>query len=70
MAENIADVIGKFTEEKDCISEIPKDRWDWEAIYGDPQTEENKSDIKWGGFIEKVFEFDPLFLGFRQEKHN
>ncbi|MCP4023259.1 MAG: SDR family NAD(P)-dependent oxidoreductase, partial [Desulfobacteraceae bacterium] len=33
---------------KDCISEIPADRWDWRSFYGDPQKEANKTNIKWG----------------------
>lgn len=48
---------------KDCITEIPEDRWDWKKYYGDPQKEANKTNIKWGGFIEGVYEFDPLFFG-------
>jgi len=52
-----------LVESKDCISEIPADRWDWRAIYGDPQTDGNKTNIKWGGFIEGVEEFDSLFFG-------
>jgi len=49
--------------EKDCITEIPASRWDWRAIYGDPSRETNRTNIKWGGFIEGVDEFDPLFFG-------
>ena len=48
---------------KDCITEIPKERWDWEEYYGDPAKEANKTNIKWGGFIEGIAEFDPLFFG-------
>jgi acyl transferase domain-containing protein/acyl carrier protein len=48
---------------KDCITEIPSCRWDWQAIYGDPALEPNKTNIKWGGFIEQLYEFDPLFFG-------
>ena len=47
---------------KDLISEIPEDRWDWRDYYGDPQKEVNKTNIKWGGFIEDVDKFDPLFF--------
>nr|WP_158700732.1 SDR family NAD(P)-dependent oxidoreductase [Bacillus paralicheniformis] len=46
----------------DCISEIPQDRWDWQALFGDPK-EKNKTNIKWGGFIEGIDQFDPLFFG-------
>ena len=48
---------------KDCITEIPKDRWDWKEYYGDPGKETNKTNIKWGGFIDGIAEFDPLFFG-------
>ncbi|MCL6590821.1 MAG: SDR family NAD(P)-dependent oxidoreductase [Firmicutes bacterium] len=50
-------------EGKDCISEIPIQRWDWREYYGDPTKEANKTNIKWGGFIDGVDEFDPLFFG-------
>ena len=49
--------------EKDSIGEIPPQRWDWRAIYGDPTREVNKTHIKWGGFIEGIDEFDPMFFG-------
>ncbi|WP_158755175.1 non-ribosomal peptide synthetase [Dyella sp. S184] len=49
-------------EGRDCISEIPSDRWDWRAWHGDPVREENKTNIKWGGFIDGVDEFDPMFF--------
>ena len=63
MAEDIEAYWKNLAEEKDCITEIPKDHWDWKAIYGDPEREENKSNVKWGGFIDGVYEFDPLFFG-------
>lgn len=49
-------------ENKDLIKEIPKSRWDWKSHYGDPHKEENKTKVKWGGFIEDVDKFDPLFF--------
>ncbi|HSI50907.1 MAG TPA: SDR family NAD(P)-dependent oxidoreductase, partial [Ideonella sp.] len=48
---------------KDCITEIPGERWDWQAWFGDPTREDNKTNIKWGGFIDGVDEFDPKFFG-------
>lgn len=48
---------------KHCISEIPRERWDWREYYGDPATEANKTNSKWGGFIDGIDEFDPLFFG-------
>ena len=62
MAEDVSALWRNLVEGRDCIVEIPRERWDWEAVYGDPQ-EANKTNIKWGGFIEGVDEFDPLFFG-------
>lgn len=63
MAEDIDDLWANLVAGKHCISEIPKDRWDWEAYYGDPVDEVNRTNIKWGGFIDGIDEFDPLFFG-------
>jgi acyl transferase domain-containing protein/tryptophanase/acyl carrier protein/SAM-dependent methyltransferase len=48
---------------RDLISEVPRDRWNWEEYYGDPLKELNKSNSKWGGFMRNVDKFDPLFFG-------
>ncbi|WP_136669442.1 acyl carrier protein, partial [Flavobacterium sp. H122] len=47
---------------KDLITEIPSDRWDWRKYYGDPQKEKSKTKAKWGGFITDIDKFDPLFF--------
>lgn len=47
----------------DAIREIPADRWDWRAIDGDPRHDSTRTNIRWGGFIDTVFAFDPLFFG-------
>ena len=47
---------------RNLITEIPADRWDWREFYGDPQTDGNKTNIKWGGFIDDVDKFDPRFF--------
>ncbi|MDE1462571.1 amino acid adenylation domain-containing protein [Spartinivicinus poritis] len=47
---------------RNTITEIPPDRWDWQAVYGDPVTEANKTRIKWGGFLDGIGLFDPLFF--------
>src|SRR2546430_5338861 len=63
MAKDVNEFWQNLVEGKDCIVEIPKERWDWKEYYGDPTEEANKTNIKWGGFIEGVDEFDPLFFG-------
>ncbi len=63
MAGDLATFWANLQDGKDCISEIPVERWDWQAIYGDPLRATNKSNVKYGGFIDGVAEFDPLFFG-------
>lgn len=62
-ARDIDEFWGNLLAEKDCITEIPGDRWDWRQYFGNPETEVNKTNVKYGGFIEGVFDFDPLFFG-------
>ncbi|WP_338683666.1 SDR family NAD(P)-dependent oxidoreductase [Bacillus velezensis] len=63
MAENPEMFWENLAGEKDCISEIPPERWDWRQYYGDPQKDKNASNVKWGGFIDETAQFDPLFFG-------
>jgi len=49
--------------ENNMVTLVPPDRWDWEAYYGDPMAEKNKTRSKWGGFMREVDKFDPLFWG-------
>ncbi len=46
----------------DSVTEIPPERWDWRAYWGDPLTEPNKTNSRWGGFIEDVDKFDASFF--------
>ena len=48
---------------RDCIDEIPPARWDWRSLHGDPGREAHRTHIIWGGFIDGVDEFDPMFFG-------
>ncbi|MGP3781688.1 beta-ketoacyl synthase N-terminal-like domain-containing protein [Bacillus sp. 4A_MP3] len=63
MAEDIEAYWQNLKEGKDCMTEIPKDRWDWRDYYGDPAKEANKTNVNQGGFIDGIAEFDPLFFG-------
>ncbi len=46
----------------DAITEVPADRWDVDALY-DPQGAEGKMNTRWGGFLDRVDQFDPQFFG-------
>lgn len=46
----------------DCVREIPKGRWDGPAA-GLDQAADNQASVRWGGFIDGIDTFDPLFFG-------
>lgn len=50
----------QIKENKNLITEVSEDRWDWKTFNENP-AKTNKS--RWGGFIEGVGNFDPLFFG-------
>ena len=61
-ANNLDEYWENLRAGKDCITEIPPERWD-HRLYFDPQKgQPGKSYSKWGGFIEGVDLFDPLFF--------
>lgn len=62
-AKDVEEYWKNLSSGADCITEVPKDRWDWQEYYGDPLKEANKTNVKWGGFIDEVADFDPLFFG-------
>ncbi|MEJ8307086.1 SDR family NAD(P)-dependent oxidoreductase [Saccharibacillus sacchari] len=53
-------------EGKDCITEVPRERWDTEALFSTRQ-QSGKSISKWGGFIEGIEYFDPAYFNIREE---
>jgi len=46
----------------DCITEIPANRWDSEKYYDPVVGEPGKSYSKWGGFLDTIDAFDPMFF--------
>ncbi|MFK3648769.1 SDR family NAD(P)-dependent oxidoreductase [Lysobacter enzymogenes] len=46
----------------DCVTEVPPERWDWREYYSADRSVDGAHYSKWGGFIEGVDEFDPLFF--------
>ncbi|MFC3195095.1 beta-ketoacyl synthase N-terminal-like domain-containing protein, partial [Marinicella sediminis] len=60
-ANNLEELWDNLASERDCIAEVPLDRWDWQAYFGNP-ADGNKTRVKWGGFIDGVDQFDPLFF--------
>ena len=46
----------------DGITEVPQTRWDIEQYYDAQQLQTNKISSKYGGFIDRVDQFDPQFF--------
>ncbi|WP_166288065.1 SDR family NAD(P)-dependent oxidoreductase [Photorhabdus stackebrandtii] len=61
-ARNMRDFWKLLREGQDCITEIPFERWDHSHYFDMDKTKRGKTYGKWGGFIEGVDEFDPLFF--------
>ncbi|MDR3478494.1 MAG: beta-ketoacyl synthase N-terminal-like domain-containing protein [Gammaproteobacteria bacterium] len=61
-ASNVEAFWQNLVEGIDAISEIPQDRWNWKQYEGDPQVEANKTNIRWGGFVDDISQFDATFF--------
>lgn len=62
-AEDIEQFWINISQGMDCIDEIPQNRWDYKKYYDSDKKKKGKSYSKWGGFIDGVDEFEPLFFG-------
>ncbi|MFM2061280.1 MAG: polyketide synthase PksN [Cyanobacteriota bacterium] len=61
-AKNINEFWQNLKAGKNCISEIPQERWDWKQYFDSEKGKEGKLYTRWGGFIDDVDKFDPLFF--------
>ncbi|BBB93455.1 MAG TPA: beta-ketoacyl synthase N-terminal-like domain-containing protein [Methylomusa anaerophila] len=61
-ARNIQEFWQNLKAGRDCITEIPKDRWDYNLYFDEDKDKAGKTYCKWGGFLEDVDQFDPLFF--------
>lgn len=61
-AYNLDEYWENLSRGKNCITEIPSDRWDWRKHFTEDRTLEGHHYSKWGGFIDGVAEFDPRFF--------
>lgn len=64
-SRNITEYWENLKSGKNCISEIPSDRWNWQQYFHADRIEASgmgKSYGKWGGFMADVDKFDPLFF--------
>lgn len=62
MADNLDEFWENLKNGRDCITKIPENRWNHSLYYSEDKHELGKSYGKWGGFLNDVDKFDPLFF--------
>ena len=61
-AANINEFWRNLLAGRHCITEIPEDRWDWRDYFDEEKGKPGSHYSRWGGFIDDVDKFDPLFF--------
>lgn len=61
-SDSIEELWENITQRKDCMTEIPKERWDWRDYYSEDAQDIHKTYCNRGGFIDSISEFDSLFF--------
>jgi len=61
-AQDVHELWQALQEGRDCITEVPAERWDHSRYVGD-QGVPGTTYARWGGFLDDVDKFDPLFFG-------
>ncbi|QGT80913.1 SDR family NAD(P)-dependent oxidoreductase [Pseudomonas coronafaciens pv. coronafaciens] len=62
-ADNVETFGQNQLQGRNCIVQIPADRWQWQDYEGDPRRQKGKTNARWGGFISGVDQFAPEFFG-------
>jgi polyketide synthase PksL len=62
MADDLAQFWDNLRSGRDCIVEIPPERWDYRIFYDPEPGKLGKTRNKWGGFMNDVDRFDAQFF--------
>jgi acyl transferase domain-containing protein/NAD(P)-dependent dehydrogenase (short-subunit alcohol dehydrogenase family) len=69
-ADDIEALWHNLSAGRDCITEIPAERWNWRDYCDSPGTAQAPVRSRWGGFIDGVDQFAPLFFGISPREAN
>ncbi len=61
-ADDLDEFWANLATGRDCVEEIPADRWDYRDHFDSDAGKPGKTTNKWGGFLKDVDKFDPLFF--------
>lgn len=61
-ADSLEQFWDNLMQGRNCITEIPAKRWDWQQHFDARRGVWGKHYTKWGGFIRDIDAFDPLFF--------
>ncbi|MEZ0115425.1 polyketide synthase PksN [Catenulispora sp. EB89] len=63
MADDLDEFWANLAAGRDCVTEIPADRWDADRWYDPDPAALGRAHTRWGGFLRDVDRFDPVFFG-------
>lgn len=63
LADDLDEFWTNLVDGRDCITEIPDDRWDRMRWFDPDPVTLGRAHTRWGGFLRDVDRFDPLFFG-------
>ncbi len=61
-ADTLEEFWRNLAEGRDCVTEVPAERWDAEALFDADPAVAGRSHSRWGGFLADVDSFDSLFF--------
>ncbi|MEU1669891.1 SDR family NAD(P)-dependent oxidoreductase [Streptomyces sparsogenes] len=61
-ADTLEEFWRNLAEGRDCVTEVPADRWDADALFDPDPDAPGRSYGRWGGFLSDVDSFDSLFF--------
>ena len=61
-ARNVEEFWANILAGKDCVTEVPDERWNKALYYDGDSNDGDRSPSKWGGFIPRI-DFDPVAFG-------